>query len=395
MSSTSKGSSSQPIEVTVANSYSFLIIDTYYPRFLRSLYASNPSLTTTGYVEQHSFLMDQCFGTADFYSANLNKIGCHAEEIIPNNEILQRQWAIEHGVRIEEPLYAKAIKRVPYVRRYIRTHNWLLNILAEQIKKAKPDVLYLQDLSFCPPDFLKEMKRYVRLVVGQIACPLPPLDNLRSLDLILTSFPHYVERFRSMGIKSEYFKIAFDPSVLEKTGKVDRKYNCTFVGGIGPAHRSGTLLLEELARRVEIDFFGYGADTLDASSPIHARHHGEVWGLDMYRTLLASKITINRHIDVAENNANNMRLYEATGCGALLITDNKINLNDLFKVGKEVVAYGNIDDLISQINYYSSRQSELETIAHAGQTRTMNEHTYQQRMEQLLGIINTYADQLA
>ena len=52
----------------------------------------------------------------------------------------------------------------------------------------------------------------------------------------------------------------------------------------------------------------------------------EVWGLDMYRALARSKITINRHINVAENNANNMRLFEATGTGSLLITDRKDNL---------------------------------------------------------------------
>ena len=33
-----------------------------------------------------------------------------------------------------------------------------------------------------------------------------------------------------------------------------------------------------------------------------------------------AKITINRHIDVSENYANNMRLFEASGCGALLIS---------------------------------------------------------------------------
>ena len=40
----------------------------------------------------------------------------------------------------------------------------------------------------------------------------------------------------------------------------------------------------------------------------------------MYNILSRSKISFNRHINVAENNANNMRLYEATGMGSLLLT---------------------------------------------------------------------------
>lgn len=36
----------------------------------------------------------------------------------------------------------------------------------------------------------------------------------------------------------------------------------------------------------------------------------------------------------------------------MLITDKKDNLNDLFKVGQEVVSYENALDLIKKIEYY-------------------------------------------
>ncbi len=67
-----------------------------------------------------------------------------------------------------------------------------------------------------------------------------------------------------------------------------------------------------------------------------------------------SFITINRHIDVAENYANNMRLFEATGCGALLITDYKDNLNELFEIGEEIVAYRSPEEAAALIKYYLS-----------------------------------------
>ena len=46
-----------------------------------------------------------------------------------------------------------------------------------------------------------------------------------------------------------------------------------------------------------------------------------------------------RRVLYVEDNATNMRLFEATGCGAMLITDAKQNLGDLFSVGVEIVAY--------------------------------------------------------
>ena len=149
-------------------------------------------------------------------------------------------------------------------------------------------------------------------------------------------------------------------------------------------------MLEYLARNTPIQFFGYGADSLDADSPIRARHHGEVWGLDMYRALARSRITLNRHINVAENYANNMRLYEATGVGALLLTDRKDNLGDLFEIGKEVVAYSSAEAAAELIRYYLAHPDEAQAIARAGQARTLREHTYAQRMQELVPILNRH-----
>ena len=138
-----------------------------------------------------------------------------------------------------------------------------------------------------------------------------------------------------------------------------------------------------------------GADSLDADSPIRARHHGEVWGLDMYRALARSRITLNRHINVAENYANNMRLYEATGVGALLLTDRKDNLGELFEIGKEVVAYSSSEEAAELIRYYLAHPDEAQAIARAGQARTLREHTYRQRMEELVPILQRHLQGLA
>jgi spore maturation protein CgeB len=110
----------------------------------------------------------------------------------------------------------------------------------------------------------------------------------------------------------------------------------------------------------------------------------------MYQILGETKIIINRHISAAENYANNMRLFESTGMGALLITDEKQNLNDLFTVGTEVMAYRDVDDLAEKIRYYLSHETERERIAAAGQRRTLTDHTYQKRMGELLQIIERY-----
>lgn len=368
------------------------IVDTYYAAFLVAQYAKFPGRKYLSYDEQRHQLLDECFGTSDFYSRHLNKLGWEAEDLIVNCLPLQEAWAQENAAD-----YSKLALRVPhrffrlpFIGHWLATLPGLVEIAVAQIKRMRPDVLYCQDLSFFPPKLLQSLRDHVGLIVGQIACPLPPDDFLRGYDLILTSFPHFVPRLRSLGIASEYFRIGFDTRVLEKLGEVEKDTLVSFVGGISRHHGKAIPTLEYLASTTPIEFFGYGVDCLDASSPVRPRHHGEVWGLEMYRALARSQITLNRHINVAENNANNMRLYEATGVGTLLITDQKDNLGELFEVGKEVVTYSSQEEAAELILHYIEHPDEAKAIACAGQQRTLSQHTYSRRMSELVSILECH-----
>ena len=112
--------------------------------------------------------------------------------------------------------------------------------------------------------------------------------------------------------------------------------------------------------------------------------------MDMYRALARSRVTLNRHINVAENNANNMRLYEATGVGAMLLTDRKDNLHELFDIGREVVTYSSKEEAAELARHYLDHPDEAADIAKAGQARTLREHTYAQRMRELVPILKRH-----
>ena len=369
-----------------------LIVDTYYPAYLASVYRRAPDLSARDYQTQIGALLEQCFGTSDFYSRHLNALGVEARDLVVNCVPLQSVWAREAG-RPMQSLFLKLppqVYRIPLAGRLFAMIPGLLDIAISQIRAFKPDVLYCQTLSFFPPQVLATLKKEVKLIVGQVASPLPAESFLAGYDLILTSFPHFVPRLKEIGVASEYFRIGFDPRVLERLGPVAKDVDASFVGGISRHHGKAIPILEHLAATTPIQFFGYGAQALDADSPIRTRHHGEVWGMDMYRALARSRVTLNRHIDVAENFANNMRLYEATGVGTLLITDQKDNLDELFKIGKEVVAYGSPEEAADLIRYYLSHPEEAVAIAKAGQKRTLRDHTYKQRMEELVAILKPY-----
>ncbi len=368
------------------------IVDTYYAAFLARHYAQNAALAAQSYDAQLQSLLDACFGTSDFYSRHLNALGCEATDLIVNATELQKTWAVRHGVPLSRLALAVPHKlfRLPLLGGWLASLPGLMEVAVAQIKAARPDVLYCQDLSFFTPEALRDLKSHVRLVVGQIACPLPPEAFLRGYDVILTSFPHFVPRLRNLGVQSDYFRIGFDTRVLDLLGKVEKDIPFSFVGGISRHHGGAIPLLDYLATTTDMRVYGYGAASLDASSPIRSRHGGEVWGLDMYRALSRSRITLNRHINVAENNANNMRLYEATGVGSMLLTDKKDNLSELFDIGSEVVAYSTKEEAAEAVRHYSQHPIEADKIAKAGQARTLREHTYAHRMAELVPMLQRY-----
>ena len=56
-----------------------LVVDTYYPGFLKAFYSNNVDASSRSYADQHSALMDCCFGTSNYYSKHLNALGHDAE----------------------------------------------------------------------------------------------------------------------------------------------------------------------------------------------------------------------------------------------------------------------------------------------------------------------------
>lgn len=368
----------------------FLILNADYPQFLRWLYGRHQGLEERSYEEQHRIRMASLFGMADFYSSNLQKLGHEAWDVIANIEPAQKQWAREHNLTYAGSQWRVRLRRgvVPWLHREHST-SWLYPILAAQVKAYRPDVLYSMAIETIGSDFLRSVKGYYRLAVGQHAAPLPYHD-ISEYDLMLSSLPNQVDHFRRQSMKSESFRLGFEPGVLTRLSTSKKRFDIVFVGGLGAHHSQGTQILESLCNQLNVTVWGYGVEELPEGSPVRKVYREPVWGTDMYQVLHDARIVFNRHIDVAEDYANNMRLYEATGVGALLLTDYKQNLADMFAPGREVVAYHDARECAELARYYLDHDDEREAIARAGQQRTLREHTYYQRMQELTDVVHRY-----
>ncbi len=327
------------------------------------------------YEQQLESLASTFFGTTDSYSHYLRELGHEAAEVIVNCRPLQRAWSEQHALARDSSEEA---------------------VLLAQVREFEPDVVYVQHVHYLSDSALTEIQSSCRALVGQLATDPPKIERLRCFRLVITSLPHFVARFRDKGVNAQYVRLAFDERILrrvEAEPPPGGRYGAVFVGSLGRTqHFRSNGVLGRAARSTPIDFWGYRAGWWPPWSPVRRRYHGEAWGLDMYRILHGSSIAVNRHADIAGTHANNMRLYEATGMGTMLLTDAKSDLGDLFEIGTEVVTYSTAGELADRVAYYLEHEDERAAIAQAGQQRTLREHTYARRMPEIADLLEALVE---
>jgi hypothetical protein len=368
-----------------------MLINSDYPAFMDWLYSRNAGLSKMSFDRQIEIRCESCFGVTQFYKIELENLGHKVFLVYANNEKAQRRWADENGIIARgNSRWSFRLRKglLPWFSRSSDLH-WMYEILEAQAKNFEPDII-INQIMYLDYAFTNRMKERGIRLIGQHQAPLPDDNDLLPYDLILSSLPNQIEYFRKLGVRSEYFPLAFEPSVLEKISyPLERDIPVSFVGSLSRYHLSRIEFLKSICRETEISVFGEADPDIIHGTELENCVMPPCWGLDMYRILARSKITLNHHIDVAGDYANNLRLYEATGTGALLITDWKKNLHEIFKPGREVLAFRTLAECVELIRKYLENDKERETIALTAQKKTLEKYSYSERIRKLMEIINT------
>ena len=387
-----------------------LILNADYPRFLTWLYRSQAELENASYAVQMAARNASLFGVANFYSSNFAALGHTAAEIHVNNPHLQAAWARERGLAVDLPVAAGATRheRLPgWLQRAVAPFKPILRplarkvglspsldetmirILLAQIEEFRPDLVLNQDVFHVDAALARRIKAIGKpIMIGQVGVEPPRGVDWTVYDLMISQLPRIIAAFRAARVRAELSYPAFEPAVLDALPPPPEKdIDVSFVGSVSVDHRQRIALLEAVAERYDLKLWGARPQALPASSPLHRCFQHEVWGTEMYQVLRRSRITLNSHIDIAGNEAGNMRLFEATGVATFLLTDFKDNLHTLFQPDREVAVWRSIPDSLMKIEHFLRNVSEREGVADAGQAKTLSQHTYRNRTVEILSYL--------
>lgn len=392
---------------------SIQLISSFYDGYLKSFY-DRFKVDDLSYSEHLQKLLNDSTDFVSSYTKTFNRIGIASSCIIVNDKALQKKWTRENSFK--------------------KLSSDLL--VFEQVASYKPEVLFIEDLRFVSIDLLKKIKSEVNEIKLFVAYHCAPfdrllLDKLNYVDLILTCTPGLRDQFSSHNINSYLVYHGFDIDLLNKIGNnSSKKYDrIVFSGSLfqGKGYHNERLEIIEKILENDINISLYA--NLESNCRINAKKglysvnlllnslkinsitsrisflskstekikgysgllrssaNSPVFGLEMYQMLCQYGIVLNNHGQVAGNFAGNMRMFEATGVGACLITDNKHNMPDLFDIDNEVVVYNSHEECLEKIKWLLSNESKAKQVAESGQKKTLCSHTVENRCKEIVDIL--------
>jgi spore maturation protein CgeB len=100
----------------------------------------------------------------------------------------------------------------------------------------------------------------------------------------------------------------------------------------------------------------------------------------------ASKINLNITKSQARTGLN-WRVFDVLACCGFLLSDYRKDLEELFILDEEVVAFRDKDGVFERAVYFLEDPKERRSVAEKGRARVLREHTFKARMERVLEIM--------
>lgn len=300
--------------------------------------------------------------------------GWNIIEIFGDFRELQERWAREHDIPVDD-------------------NGWMHQIVMSQMNHYRPQAVFCDDVSRYPDEFLTNRPNYVQAFAAMQGFPMN-FDRLVHADVVFTCTPSIQMAFRDCGINAELVYHAFDPTVLDGLPEKTETHGFVFSGHSGYGydwhHRTRYELLKRLLGDSPLEAWLAERDiTLfpEIEAPLKDlfphKTRPSVYGMDMYKLMNKSKIILNIHADAAYGHSGNMRMFEATGVGACMLTEHSLNITELFEPNVEVVTYRSPEECREKALYLLEHDDVRRKIGRRARERVLNEHLAEHRTLQM------------
>jgi spore maturation protein CgeB len=202
-------------------------------------------------------------------------------------------------------------------------------------------------------------------------------------DALFFKEPHLVDRLRAnLDLPVFYLPEACNPRWHRPLVPAGTEPFLVIAGNMYP---SRVRLLERMmAKGIPLKLYGAGFPRWLGETPARSAHTGRpVFREDKARVFRSAAGVLNS-MHPAEVAGVNVRLFEAAGCGAAVLTEFRPAVPELFSVGDEVLAFHDFDDLVHQTTRLLSEPGLTARLGDAAARRAHTDHSYSARITTIL-----------
>ena len=202
-------------------------------------------------------------------------------------------------------------------------------------------------------------------------------------DAIFFKEPWLTDHLRAMlGLPVYYLPQACNPRWHRPVTPAGTEPCLVIAGNMYPSRLR--LLDRLIAKGIPLRLYGGGFPRWIGETASRAAHTGIIVTREEKARVFRSAAGVLNTMHPAEVNGVNVRLFEATGCGAAVLTEFRPTVPELFAVGKEVLAFHDFDDLVEQATRLLSERGLTARLGDAATQRAHRDHTYELRVTTIL-----------
>jgi spore maturation protein CgeB len=289
-------------------------------------------------------------------------------------------------------------KLLPVLSRWVqlfpRLEKRLQQGFVRAVEKTRPD-LVLVTYGELAPRTVKELRNVAPAVAAWYPDATANLgrEYLLASDYHCVFFkePRAIALFRkNLDLPAYFLPECCNPiwhHPVDCTSEELSRYGCD-IAIAGNCYYYRLRMIEELTV-FNLKIWGGGAASWLVHPMLRFQQYHYVAGEEKAKAFCAAKIVLNA-FSHKDTDSVNCRLFEATGCGAFVLTENRQAVRDFFEPGREVATFDSRADLLEKVSHYLAHPEEREAIAGAGCRRAHGEHTYEVRLRRLLGIVSQH-----
>ena len=156
------------------------------------------------------------------------------------------------------------------------------------------------------------------------------------------------------------------------------RHSVTFVG---TAHGKRRAWVEAARRRgVAIECYGHGWP----AGPVAAEQVPQIINQSVISVNFANGARVWHGLWPRQQNQLKARVFETPGAGGFLLTESAEGLERYYRPREEIATFATVGELVERVRYFLDHPAERDRIAQAGFARTSREHTYDQRLADVL-----------